>query len=173
MSQEWLLLPLYTTWIIGQMAMSRLLLNVKSSQAFQNAPLQHSSSPVPSKRIQVDTSLRPLTPQSDIEYEMNQVSPAEVVNTYLYPESSRGMALRLEAMFAHENPEHAPKEDDLSIHPIQSSSITQRLSWWMRPRRVGGDMHVHIDVADANDPLELKEAGGLKESRLGRYDHWL
>jgi hypothetical protein len=154
------------------MAMSRLLLNVKSSQAFQDKLLQRSTSLDPSKSIRVDTSLRSPTPQSVMEYEMNNVSPGEVTNTYLYPESSRGMALRLDTMFAHENPEDTQKGDDWSIQPNQSSSITQSLWWWMRPKRVG-DMHVHIDIADGNDPLEPKEAGGLKESRLGRYDHWL
>jgi hypothetical protein len=153
--------------------MSRLLLNVKSSQAFQDTNVQRSNLSVPRKRLQTDTSLRSPSPQSAIEYEMNRVSPSvEVANTHLYPESSRGLALRLEAMFANENAETAQKGDDLSIHPMQSSSIIQRLSWWMRPRHVG-DRHVHIEIADGDDPLEPRQAGGVKESRLGRYDHWL
>lgn len=173
MNVEWFLLPLYTTWILGQMAMSHLLLSVKSSQALQDSvvhqligPPQRNSTPLPR---------RSPTPHAAYGFELNRVIPSDA-NTYLYPESSTGLAIRLEAMFGPEGQQTDPvKGDELAVpqQPEPSSSISGRLPWWMRSRRPLGDMHVHVDAIEPEDPLEPREEGGLKESRLGRYDHWL
>lgn len=153
--------------------MSHLLLSVKSSQALQDSvvhqligPPQRNSTPLPR---------RSPTPHAAYGFELNRVIPSDA-NTYLYPESSRGLAIRLEAMFGPEGQQTDPvKGDELAVpqQPEPSSSISGRLPWWMRSRRPLGDMHVHVDAIEPEDPLEPREEGGLKESRLGRYDHWL
>ncbi|KAG8814465.1 hypothetical protein FRC17_001114 [Serendipita sp. 399] len=49
--KEWFYLPLLSTWILCQIAMSRLLLSVKSSQAFQEKLRIRSESPNPHSAI--------------------------------------------------------------------------------------------------------------------------
>jgi hypothetical protein len=61
---------------------------------------------------------------------------------------------------------------------IRLGDLNQRTFWWMFRRR-GSQTNIHVDI----DPEEYEDAdstrwawddvGGVKVSRLGRFDHWI
>ncbi|KAG9056747.1 hypothetical protein FS842_009766, partial [Serendipita sp. 407] len=61
-SSEWFYLPLFTTWILCQIAMSRLLLSVKSSQVFHQSFPPRSDSPHANANANQSALARSLSP---------------------------------------------------------------------------------------------------------------
>jgi hypothetical protein len=61
---------------------------------------------------------------------------------------------------------HSDRRSSLHVY----TKKTKKRFWWILGRTSSDTRYIHVDVA-AND--ERGAVGGVKESRLGRFDSWL
>lgn len=158
---------LYTVWILGQIAMSRLLLNVKSSQVFQTT-LSFS------RREQGATSHRISILKNGNIPGANRIISRDEGHVQMFP-ITRGQPVGLHTTMMVEDDDNGSGgwEENRTRVSMIPSSMEPKLPWWMRPRQPNGDLHVQVSYGDTSDSVHPADEGGLKISRLGRYDHWL
>lgn len=231
MSYGYFGLPLYLTWILSQMAMSRLLLNIKSSQAFQQRTRTRpchrttaSGNALPlvfnPTRSNPDNTLKVLSrSQSNndstrtselVRPRLNSLGDGESVSTKyhtsfglggtedgngvvevhqthqksnsvgldvvvneIYGEGSEvrhveGTVGRSRSRLKRENKNTAMASLRRSM-ATPAGAPTRAWFWFTRQ---APDMHIDVDPVD-EEYWGWEDEGGLKVSRLGRFDHWL
>lgn len=156
-SRLWVGMTLYVPWIVFQVAFSRLLLDVKTSEVFEKkreeSSLPRTASPLQEFAMtrSVDTKhlQREKHMHSPMSYHMNDIS----------------------------RPSFHPKDHDDDHHTSDRGSTVQsqkshRRFWWLFRRPHSSSRDIHVDIL-ADDELGADNVGGVKDSRLGRFDSWL
>ncbi|KAG8826634.1 hypothetical protein FRC19_008240 [Serendipita sp. 401] len=179
-------LGLYTSWIVCQVAISRLLLDVKHSQSFR-------------LKTSKEWSSFPSSAAGHHHHPHHHHHREQQSNSNSYPPPIPAPAPP--AKVSEKEPEPLSTSSHPPVHHHQPGSLLRRL-WWLSPRwhataasssssssssaSAHGDIYVDVafDEAELPGPTPLREGpdhdhghghgrGGLKVSRLGRYDEWL
>lgn len=179
--------PLYTGWVLCQMAMSRLLMSLRTSQAFEmQAEL------ICARHQQRGATLRAISPMVSVEshgaYALETVrsdaatsfmTRVECDNEGLYCSENDKPTLQYhpKSTSIHSiSTEMMPEEErELHMRRRTRAGVYQGSRWWWLslPRRQVEEDRITVD-ATLTEHWDPGDSGpGVKDSRLGRYDHWL
>jgi hypothetical protein len=170
--------------MVFQVGISRLLLNVRTSQMFaaqgqatgqeedtylgREIPLKEVMSQQEQERNADDRALCVLAAAADEEARTESPSSLLASRTEYYDGGGGGK----EWTNRGDNDADGVRREIRRIHPKGGSALMRRF-WWMHRSEIA-DVHVDIMHADhQGDESGETSTGGVKLSRLGRLDEWL
>lgn len=181
----WIGIPLYVGWVLLQLAMSHLLLSWRSIQAFQRqaelisvpyrqpTPVLRSVSPIVSVESHGDYVLNPMRSNTSSSGYLNTWSKHGDDGSLFFYKDEEGRRAQGPGSSRSLSPEVL--RENVREHKMRVKTRTGNYRdsrwWWLWGRGSVGDVSVDAAISERWDPGDV--GPGLKESRIGRYDHWL
>lgn len=181
----WIGVPLYPGWAVCQIAMSRLLLSLKSVCAFESntdltprcaSRLPRSVSPLVSVESHGDYALESLKASRSRTMTPSTFYGSEPVDMYRSCSRQILRPVYSSASWCSSTAETLTKgERDIRMRQFMRTGAFEKRWWWwlLGVDSAKRDARISVDAStverwDPGDP-----GPGVKDSRLGRYDHWL
>lgn len=174
------------TWIFCQLAVSHLLLDTKTTSMFRHQDTTTTCQTLAPSYTVTHTPLQVLSQQGSLKHPGRVIEVTDVQALGYNPQNRLHLSrdvprVRYSVSATYPRTPLDIEEVKTELEPsprrtVQTGGLHRRNLWWMFRGGRGSqtDIHVEIDPEDDEDSgWAWGDMGGVKESRLGRFDHWL